>query len=208
MQPGSEVQAANIYYNGQPFPYTSDWFRYAIYNDPSWDPYTINAADYAYSAAKNPSNIETWDLLEGFKAMGGKLLMYHGQMDAVISSDNSPRYYEHVSKGMNLSPTELDDFFRFFRIGGMGHCSGGDGAWAIGQTNNGNAGLEPGKNVLMAVVKWVEDGTAPEGVLGTKWVGDKKGNAVQFERVHCKYPLRNHYKGGDATKKESWECIV
>lgn len=36
MQPGSELSDAFIYYNGQPFPYTEDWMRYAILEDPNW----------------------------------------------------------------------------------------------------------------------------------------------------------------------------
>lgn len=30
-QPGSELEAAFVYYTGEPFIYTSDWFQFAIY---------------------------------------------------------------------------------------------------------------------------------------------------------------------------------
>jgi hypothetical protein len=45
---------------------------------------------------------------------------YHGQADYIISSDNSPRYYDHVSRTMSLPSSDLDEFYRFFRISGMG----------------------------------------------------------------------------------------
>lgn len=45
---------------------------------------------------------------------------YHGQADYIISSDNSPRYYNHVSRTMGLPSSDLDEFYRFFRISGMG----------------------------------------------------------------------------------------
>lgn len=45
---------------------------------------------------------------------------YHGQMDAVITSDNSPLYYNLVSRTMGLNSSALDDFYRFFRVSGMG----------------------------------------------------------------------------------------
>lgn len=48
------------------------------------------------------------------------VVTYHGQADYIISSDNSPRYYEHVSRTMGLPSSGLDDFYRFFRISGMG----------------------------------------------------------------------------------------
>lgn len=48
------------------------------------------------------------------------IVQYHGLADAIISSDNSPRYYNHVSRTMDLTSNQLDDFYRFFRISGMG----------------------------------------------------------------------------------------
>jgi len=113
---------------------------------------------------------------------------------------------------MGLGTSELDDFYRFFRISGMNHCFNGAGAWEIGQTLNGaggiaNLNLDPGSNVLMAMVRWVEEGVAPEDILGTKFVNDTVAQGVQFARRHCRYPLRNTYDGvGDPTKKESWSC--
>ena len=173
MQPGSEVADAQIYYNGSPFPYTEDWMRYAILEDPSWSTRDMNAYYAAVSATKNPSNIETWKGdLGAFKNEGGKILHYHGQMDSIITSANSPRYYEHVSETMGLPPSELDEFYRFFRIGGMDHCSGGDGAWQIGQTSEGAAGtkMDAQSNVLLRMVDWVENGQAPETVGGVRFV--------------------------------------
>ncbi|KAF2787152.1 tannase and feruloyl esterase [Melanomma pulvis-pyrius CBS 109.77] len=209
MQPGSEILASRIIYTGQPFPYTADWFRYAIYNDPTWNPATLNTTDYANAARINPSNIETWNGdLSKVKQRGAKILHYHGLMDGIISSDNSPRYYEHVSKTMGLGPEELDDFYRFFRISGTGHCSGGDGASVIGQNINSVESVEPERNVLMAMVNWVENGVAPEAVIGAKWINGTKSAGIEYERAHCKYPKRNMYKGvGDPKDIGSWECV-
>jgi feruloyl esterase len=59
MQPGSEdVGAPQTYYNGQPFG-AADWFRYAIFNDPNWNPATLTPADYVLSSNLNLFNIET-----------------------------------------------------------------------------------------------------------------------------------------------------
>ncbi|KAF2106849.1 tannase and feruloyl esterase [Lophiotrema nucula] len=208
MQPGSEIQAAYIYYTGQPFPYTMDWYRYAIYNDLTWNPLTLNATDYANAANKNPFNIETWKGdLSAVKERGAKILHYHGQMDAIISSDNSPRYYEHVSKTMGLAPEQLDEFYRFFRISGTSHCAGGDGASVIGQNINSVESLDPNQNVLTAVVKWVEEGIAPESIIGTKWVNDTQSLGVDYQRAHCKWPKRNTFVGGNAKEIGAWKCV-
>ncbi|KAI5364568.1 Putative tannase/feruloyl esterase, alpha/Beta hydrolase [Septoria linicola] len=210
MQPGSELVASRLYYNGQPFPYTTDWYRYAILQDPNWDSVSLNSSLAAYASSLNPFNIETWSGdLSAFRNKGGKLLHYHGLVDGIISSDNSPRYYSHVAETMSLSPSELDSFYRFFRISGMGHCSGGDGAWQIGQESGGESDAE--HNVLRRMVEWVEKGAeaAPESVIGTKYVNDEKKDGIEFERRHCKWPKRNRYVGpGNWTSVDAWECVV
>ena len=183
MQPGSEIADAYIYYNGQPFPYTEDWMRYAILEDPNWSAADLNAYYVALSASKNPSDISTWKGdLSAFKNKGGKILHYHGQMDSIITSANSPRYYDHVSSTMGLAPQDLDEFYRFFRIGGMDHCAGGDGAWQIGQTSLGAAGtkLVPQHNILLRMVDWVENGNAPETVTGVKFNEVSPASSVVF----------------------------
>lgn len=171
LQPGAEAAASRIILTGTPFPYTRDWFRYAILNDTTWDPATLDSATAAYAASLNPFNAETWEGdLSAYRDKGGKLIHYHGQADPVITSANSPRYYEHVVTTMGSSTEELDEFYRFFRVGGMGHCSGGVGAWQIGQDAGGSGAVE--KNVLMRIVEWVEQGeeAAPESLTGVKFV--------------------------------------
>jgi len=81
MQPGSELSDAYIYYTGQPFPYTVDWFRYAILNDSSWQATELNSYYAAVAAETDPWGISTWKGdLSGFQKRGGKMLHYHGQV--------------------------------------------------------------------------------------------------------------------------------
>ncbi|KAJ4366442.1 Feruloyl esterase [Neocucurbitaria cava] len=208
-EPGAEVILAVVLANGIPFPYTADWFRYAIYNDPTWDPTKINGTDYDNAARINPFNIQTWEGdLSAVQKRGAKILHWHGGADYIISTENSPRYYKHVESTMGLSPAQLDAFYRFFIVSGTGHCGGGDGAHAVGQSAAETNSLEPGQNVLMAMVDWVEKGSAPETLIGTKWVNDTKALGVEFQRAHCKFPKKNMYKGvGDPDVVGSWECV-
>lgn len=109
---------------------------------------------------------------------------------------------------MNLTSHAMDDFYRFFRISGMGHCSGGPGAWNIGQTTKGFSYGDVEDNVLLRMVAWVEQGAAPEYVTGTKFVNDTASLGVAFKRKHCKYPARNTYVGpGNYTDPEAWKCV-
>lgn len=213
MQPGSELLAQYIYYSGSPFSYTTDWYRYVVYNDPTWDPATLSSKDYTAAAKQNSFNVQTWNGdLSAVQNRGAKILQYHGQQDMIITSYNSPRYYEHVSETMGLSPSELDEFYRFFRISGMGHCDGGPGATSIGQNIDYTATLEPEGNVLTAMVRWVEEGVAPDTILGTAYVNESLSTStnpqIAFQRRHCKYPLRNFYNGtGDPLVPDGWNCI-
>lgn len=207
MQPGSEMLAAPIMYNGEPFEYSLDWFRYVVYNDPSWSG-NFTVKDAAASLAQNPYNIQTWDGdLSPFQKAGGKVLHYHGMMDELISSEDSKEYYSHVSKTMGLPPQDLDEFYRFFTISGMAHCGDGNGANGIGQGSDTYASSDPESNVLMAMVKWVEEGVAPETVRGAKFE-DGPGTPIEYWRKHCKWPKRNVFKGpGNYTDENSWECV-
>ncbi|KAE9582314.1 putative feruloyl esterase B-2 [Colletotrichum fructicola] len=207
LQPGAD--ATNILLTGTAFPYTRDWFRYVVYNDPNWDPATLTVKDMAYSSDLNPFDIATWKGdLSGVKDRGTKILHYHGLQDPIISSDNSARYYNHVSRTMGLTSAQLDEFYRYFRISGMNHCSGGPGATFIGNKPAAVAGYEAEGNVLSAIVHWVEDGIAPESILGTAYVNGTKDAGVAFTRKHCKYPTRNVYSGsGDPNIPESWNCV-
>jgi feruloyl esterase len=86
-----------------------------------------------------------------------------------------------VSNTMGLPSGDLDEFYRFFRVAGMDHCSGGVGAWGIGQ----NAALLNGteqtaqNNVLLRIVDWVENGNAPETLTGYKYVNVSGANSCR-----------------------------
>ncbi|KAL5364441.1 tannase and feruloyl esterase-domain-containing protein [Aspergillus floccosus] len=210
MQPGSEIAAADGLYSGTPWLYSTEWFKYVIYN-PTWDPATFTLHDAYVADALNPGTIRTWPSdLSGFRRRGGKLIIYHGEQDEKITSFNSQRFYDHLSRSMGLASTDMDGFLRFFRVPGMGHCSGGPGAWCFGQMGGASAEgvrFEKETNALAALVAWVEDGVSPDTVLGRKFVEDRVELGVEKERFHCRYPLRSMYGGGNASLAGSWRCM-
>ncbi|KAJ8092159.1 hypothetical protein PM082_023986 [Marasmius tenuissimus] len=202
-QPGGE-DFLSLLANGELFTLTADWFKYVVYNDSSLDTTKIGISDYEYAIQQNPFNIETFKGdLKAFDARGGKLLMYHGQADGLVTPTNSEVYYDHAEEVSG----DLDDYYRFFRVSGLSHCYGGPGAWLIGQGTGGP--LDADKNILMAAVRWVEEGTAPETIEGVKYVDDDASKGVAFSRKHCRWPLRTTYDGhGDPNIPESWSCEV
>ncbi|KAK1980414.1 Tannase/feruloyl esterase [Colletotrichum cereale] len=202
--PGSSAPGPLL--GGRPNAYPMDWWRYALYKDTEWDISTLGFQDYQAAARLDPWNVSTWQGdLSGARRLGVKILHYHGLQDDLISSDNSERYYDHVSRTMNLPSAELDDFYRYFRISGMGHCRGGTGASLIGGNPQSFASYEPDANVLAAIVRWVEEGIAPDYILGSRLADTGE---VDLQRKHCKYPARNVFKGqGDPRTPDGWECV-
>lgn len=189
LAPGAEVQAIQRLLSGSPFPYSVDWFRYAVYADPNWDPVNWTIEDAKVAEEKNPGNARTWpNDLTALRDRGGKLLVYHGGSDQQITGFNTEVWYDYLSRSMNTRSEDQDEFLRFFRIPGMGHCSGGNGAWKIGQSGAGADGtaFEAESNVLAALVQWVEDGKKPDSIVGTKFLDDDVGKEIEFRRRHCR----------------------
>ncbi|KAL8788211.1 MAG: hypothetical protein Q9195_007426 [Heterodermia aff. obscurata] len=210
MQPGSELMAVEKLYAGKPFSYSEEWFKYVVYN-PSWNPSSFNPdQDAAAAEALNPSNIRTWPChLSAYRDKGGKLLLYHGGQDNQITSFNTERFYHHLLSS-SQQDDNLDTFFRFFRVPGMFHCNSGPGAWVMGQGGGASAQGVPFRapnNVLAALVRWVENGTAVDEIVGTKFVDDSVERGIAFQHRHCRYPSRSTFRGGDAAALGSWECV-
>jgi len=87
----------------------------------------------------------------------------------------------------------------------MDHCRDGDGAWALGQDRGAYGGKDADQNALMALVRWVEDGVAPEVLRGVKFSDD--GTIPEYWRAHCKWPKKNRYVGpGAYTEEDAWVC--
>jgi feruloyl esterase len=120
--------------------------------------------------------------LSEFKAVGGKLLMYHGWSDTGITPENSIWYYENVLDRMGLNQ---DDWLRLFMVPGMSHCGGGLGVQWF--------------DSIGTLEKWVEEGVAPDQIMGY--------GANGLTRPLCPYPQYSEYKGsGDLNNADNWIC--
>ncbi|PSN74730.1 tannase and feruloyl esterase [Corynespora cassiicola Philippines] len=207
--PGYEVALISTLYSGLIYPWFVEFFRYLIYSDVNWDPTTFTLSDALYAVQLNPANIQTLDAdISAFRNKGGKVLHWHGQADEILSIKTSDDYYDSVRSALNSTTEELDEFYRYFRVSGMGHCFGGPGTDHLGQLGGYAAGNDADDNVLTRIVKWVENGEAPEFIRGTKFVEGNMTLGLDFTRRHCKHPRVNVYRGtGNGTDEEGWECV-
>ena len=173
----------------EPFGISLSGFRYAVHQDPKWDWRTFDMERDTALADRNEGFINAVDPnLQAFKARGGKVLMYHGWSDPLISPENSINYYSGVLAKMG---PKQDSWLRLFMMPGMGHCGGGPG---------------PNQsNVVGALERWRESGIAPDQIIASH----VSNNRVDMTRPLCPYPQIAQYKGtGSTNDAANFVCKV
>ncbi|EME49563.1 hypothetical protein DOTSEDRAFT_68368 [Dothistroma septosporum NZE10] len=208
---GSEVDAFRLgQLSGSVQAISEDWYKYAVVNNSNWDALDMGQDDYAKADQLDAyhGNVSGYDGdLSAFQSAGGKLLMYHGMADPLVSEGVVQRYYLKVAQTLGISNSGMDEFLRLFRISGMAHCGvggiSGAGAWMFGQNE---AAAAASVNIIDVLQDWVERDSAPDTLRGTKFWYDTESLGVQFERDHCRFPYRTTYRSGDYTQPSSWGC--
>src|SRR5688572_20907234 len=126
--------------------------------------------------------------LRAFKARGGKLLLYHGWNDGLISAGNTVNYHDAVLKTMGRGQ---DDWVRQFMLPGVGHCQGGAGPDQV--------------HWMAALERWREGGKAPDRIEATRVTGGR----VEMTRPLCPYPQVARYTGtGSTNDAQNFVCSV
>jgi serine/threonine protein kinase len=192
--------------------------RNMVFDDPNWDFRTVSVeraiqiADGKIGRIVNTTNPD----LRGFKARGGRLILYHGWSDPETPGVATVNYYDVVSATMGSAVT--DQFVRLYMVPGMQHCYGGPGPNFFGQFDPSALGgnpqqisipIDPEHNVSSALEQWVEEGVAPSAIIATKYVNDLDPAAgVKMTRPLCPYPRVAAYKGnGDTNDAANFVCI-
>lgn len=176
------------------FAFTQDWLKYWITQDPQFDWTTITGAAYQrywdqsmeeYAIVIGTDNAD----LSAFRDRGGKVILWHGWADPLITADGTIDYYKRLQQQMGGSE-KTAQFARFYLAPGVGHCGGGDGPAPYGQ--------------LDMLLSWVENGKAPETLTAAK--RDQTG-AITRSRPLCQFPQVAKYKGsGSAERAENFVC--
>lgn len=173
-----------------PAPTANDGLANLIMN---YDFDTLAASIFGHSAAFPVSNTRLLNVddtdLSRFKRHGGKLLIWQPQSGGPFSPQDMVNWYTEMSREMH-GFDRTRDFARLFLMPGVNHCGGGPGTSVI--------------DAFSPVVDWVENGLAPDSLLGTApaatpWAGRT--------RPLCPYPAFAHYKGtGDINVASNFEC--
>jgi hypothetical protein len=134
-----------------------------------------------------------WDAmstdLRAFRAHGGKLIMWQGWADNGIPPSGTVDYYDVLSHRMGgLRSTQ--QFARLFMFPGEYHCG-------PGYTNS-------SFDLVLPMVQWVEQGTAPSQITAADTVG-----GTSLTRPVYPYPDAPRYNGsGDPDQASSFHPVA
>jgi feruloyl esterase len=131
------------------------------------------------------------------KALGAKIISYHGWSDVLIPPNGSLNYYTRVSQAMG-GDNQTSKFNRLFMIPGMGHCSG---VGSVGPDATANSVPLPATDQFFdALMAWVEKNDAPKALV-------LKSADASVSLPVCSYPQTPTYKGhGPITEASSYNC--
>lgn len=144
--------------------------------------------------------------LSEYKAIGGKLLVIGGSVDAIIPYKGFLDYYYKVIDAQGgLEKTKT--FFRFALMPGLSHTVGGPGVQEVGVVGATEVPRDKEHDVLCALEAWVEENIAPERMLGTHFRMEESGLKYDHARPAYMYPYVAKYLGGDPKNPENY-CQV
>ncbi len=190
---------------------SNEFWSYALFHQPDWPFRTfdfdrdLTRADAELAPITNATNPK----LDEFDRLGHKLIYYHGAADPLIPAQNGVDYFESVVAAQRgLDRTQR--FFRAFLVPGLYHCSGGPGPIAFGTAEPApESQQDADHDILRALERWVEQGTAPAEVIATKYVDNDPKKGVALQRPLCPYPQVARYKGtGEMNEAASFVCTT
>jgi Tannase and feruloyl esterase len=173
---------------------TLDWFKYFLAQNPGFDWTSVTRAGYERLWEQSTEQFgivigtDNPDLT-AFRDRGGKVIVWHGWADQLITPSGTIDYYDRVNAEMGGAKS-TERFVRLFMAPGVAHCAGGDGPQPSGQ--------------LEALMTWVEQGRAPDTLPAM--LRNQSGDVVRT-RPLCPYPLVARYRGrGSTDEAASFVC--
>jgi feruloyl esterase len=183
-------------------------------------------------AALSPITAAPSPDLTAFKNHGGKLIQFAGWNDSVVPPDGSVNYYHSLAlfEKLHTLPSPIVDvlvnrlspqdvavtaqflgdqvrqYHRLFMLPATAHCGGSTGPNSIGggMPEPPAAFRDADHHVVSAVIKWVEQGVAPDKIIATKF----SGSTLTLSRPVCPYPAQAVYNGsGDVNVASNFTCV-
>jgi feruloyl esterase len=213
--PGHEDDYANYItgfgtmnsYPSSTYKFQDGFMRYLVFQ-PDFDPIKDFSFDRDLPTVARLAALHDADTadLTPFKSRGGKLIMYHGWADHSIPPLRTVQYYEDIRKAHGAG---ADDFTRLFMVPGLHHCTSGPGPIDFGGRGQRWLRDDPDHNLVRALERWVEQGVAPNRIVGAKFVNDDPEQGIARTRPLCPWPQMARYTGsGSIDDAANFVCAV
>ena len=171
--------------------YGSGAIQYFIARDPNFDPRGFDPAKHQARMREMSQLMDSMNPdLSAFAARGGKLIISEHMADYAQSPYAGIDYYLRVTERMGQD--KADGFLRLYVTPGADHMG---------------MGAPSSVDMVEVLSDWVERGKAP-GELVQATYELKPPFAVAAARPMCRYPAFPRYRGGDASKAESFACAL
>lgn len=175
-------------------------FADGVHANPQWDARRFRL-DRDLPAIDKLMNLHADDpAIEPFIRRGGKLILYHGWDDALVSATSTLRYWEALDARFGA---RLRSSVRLFMAPGVDHCRGGPGPDLFGGAGGDAPVVSPRDDLLSALEAWVLRGTGPSRIVARKI---EDGKLVRT-RPLCEWPAQARWiAGGSSDAAENWVC--
>lgn len=146
-----------------------------------------------------------------FREHGGKLLIFQGWADPIVSPYQTIALYKGLSEKFG-GDQGTQSFARLFMAPGAAHCGLGGGLNGFHSANFGSPpppSRDPDHDLFTALARWVEEGSPPSQVIATSYVANDVAKGIAMQRPLCPYPQKAWYSGGgDPNIAGNFTCAV
>ena len=176
-----------------------------VYDDANWNEDRFQRTRDLLAANKAMPELRADKVaISPFLKAGGKAIIWQGWADPSTNAGPTIDYYAALARA-NGGVAKLDDSVRLFMAPGVYHCRGGPGADQVGGSGHQSWPNDPSRDMLWALIRWVEKGDAPQRLTATRLVEGKEA----FTRTLCPYPQAARYDGkGPQDQASSYRCVI
>lgn len=142
--------------------------------------------------------------LRAFFRRGGKLILWHGWSDAVLSPLETLAYYRKLVDSVGAE--QVARSVRLFMAPGVEHGTTGAGPARFGQLSAGDG--DPQRSLGAALRRWVETGEAPEQVIAARHQVQRDPNSPLVRTaLICAWPrVARYVSSGSVDDAASFRC--
>lgn len=188
---------------GPPSPLLRAMWADGVYGDPDWDENGFLPARDLMQANRAMPELRADKLsISPFVTRGGKAIVWQGWADPSTNAGPTIDYYAALARAFG-GIDALQSSVRLFMAPGVYHCGGGPGADQVGGSGQLTAPGDPSRDMVWALIRWVEQGTAPASLVAAKVEAGRE----RFTRRLCPFPQAARYDGtGPQDQAASYQC--